>query len=61
MPYTLQLTHDGVSIHGSNVRPSVATHGCIGIPLEFAHQLFDAIEVGDTVEIVRSEPRRMLL
>ena len=52
MPYTLQLTTDGVSIHGSSVRWGAATHGCIGVPLEFAHKLFDSAKVGDEVLIV---------
>ncbi len=52
MPYTLQLTNDGVSIHGSTVRWGAATHGCIGVPLEFARRLFDQAGVGDEVVIV---------
>jgi L,D-transpeptidase catalytic domain len=54
MPFTLRLTGDGVSIHGSDVRWGAATHGCIGIPTEFAEQLYDAAKVGDSVTIVRS-------
>ena len=52
MPYTLRLTGDGVSIHGSNVRWGAATHGCIGVPLAFAQRLFSATKVGDEVVIV---------
>lgn len=52
MPYTLRLTDDGVSIHGSNVRWGAATHGCIGVPLAFAQRLFDATHVGDEVTII---------
>lgn len=52
MPYTLRLTNDGVSIHGSNVRWGLATHGCIGVPKAFAAKLFDAASVGDEVTIV---------
>jgi len=51
MPYTLRLTDDGVSIHGSNVREGYATHGCIGIPLDFAAKLFDSASRGDEVVI----------
>jgi lipoprotein-anchoring transpeptidase ErfK/SrfK len=54
MPYTLKLTNDGIAIHGSDVRAGVGTHGCIGIPLEFAGKLFDAVEVGTEVFTVRS-------
>jgi len=58
MPYTLRLTPDGVSIHGSNVRDGLATHGCIGVPAAFAAKLFDAAAVGDQVIIFdqRYEP-----
>ena len=52
MPYTLRLTADGVSIHGSNVRWGYATHGCVGVPTAFAAKLFDAVSVGDDVLIV---------
>lgn len=55
MPYTLRLTGDGVSIHGSDVRWGHATHGCIGVPLEFAHKLFDEVAKGDQVTIVSGE------
>ena len=55
MPYTLRLTGDGVSIHGSSVRYGAATHGCIGVPLGFAQRLFDAVHVGDDVEILKSK------
>jgi len=52
MPYTLRLTADGVSIHGSNVRWGFATHGCVGVPTAFAAKLFEAVSVGDDVLIV---------
>lgn len=52
MPYTLRLTNDGVALHASSVEYGHATHGCVGVPLEFAHRLFDATRVGDKVTIV---------
>jgi hypothetical protein len=58
MPYTLRLTDDGVSIHGSAVRWGAATHGCIGVPLAFAQRLFDATKVGDQVVVVPPRPER---
>jgi lipoprotein-anchoring transpeptidase ErfK/SrfK len=57
MPDTLRLTADGVSIHASNVRWGYATHGCIGVPAEFAAKLFDAASVGDEVLIVDGASR----
>jgi hypothetical protein len=52
MPFTLRLTGDGVSIHGSTVASGKATHGCVGVPLAFAERLFDATKVGDEVVII---------
>jgi hypothetical protein len=52
MPYMLRLTDDGVAIHGSNVREGWATHGCIGVPLEFAKLLFAAARTHDAVVIL---------
>jgi hypothetical protein len=54
MPYTLRLTGDGVSIHGSAVRRGYGTHGCIGVPVEFAKRLFAQIHKGDQVLILAS-------
>lgn len=52
MPHTLRLTDDGVALHGSaNQGNDRATHGCIGLPLEFAALLFDQVGVGDRVII----------
>ncbi len=52
MPFMLRLTADGVAIHGSNVREGWATHGCIGVPEDFARRLFEVMQVGDSVFIV---------
>lgn len=56
MPFTLRLTPDGVAIHGSHVRWGAATHGCVGVPLEFAARLFDQAQVGDQVTITDGSP-----
>lgn len=55
MPYTLRLTDDGISIHASNVRWGLATHGCIGVPPVFAKKLFEQVTRGDKVVIVSSD------
>lgn len=52
MPFTLRLTPDGVAIHASSVREGRATHGCIGVPADFAKKLFDAARKGDVALIV---------
>lgn len=51
MPHMLRLTRDGVAIHGSEVADDLATHGCIGLPKEFAALLFKAARVGDKVVV----------
>jgi hypothetical protein len=52
MPFMLRLTNDGVAIHASNVREGWATHGCIGVPPDFAKLLFAAARKGDAVFVV---------
>lgn len=55
MPFTLRLTKGGVAIHGTEeLRPDLATNGCIGIPTAFAEKLFGVMAVGDKVIIVRN-------
>lgn len=55
MPYTMNLTGDGVAIHGSNVRWGWGTNGCVGLPNEFAKMLFAQVNVGDKVVIVKGK------
>jgi lipoprotein-anchoring transpeptidase ErfK/SrfK len=52
MPFMLRLTKDGVAIHGSVVLRGRATHGCVGVPIEFAKRLFMRARKGDVVTIV---------
>lgn len=55
MPYMLRLTNDGVAVHASEVADGYMTHGCIGVPLPFAKQLFETVKLGDKVIITRGE------
>ena len=55
MPYALRLTSDGVFIHGSDVQYGKATHGCIGVPKEFARKLFGVTKIGDIVVITNGK------
>lgn len=55
MPYTLRLTWDGIAIHGSPVINGYASHGCIGVPEEFAAKLFAIAKRGDKVVITRGQ------
>ncbi len=56
MPFMMRLTHDGIAIHGSNVRYGWASRGCVGVPTEFAELLFAQARVGDVVTIVSGAP-----
>jgi hypothetical protein len=53
MPWMLRLTWRGVAIHGSPVEEDWVTHGCIGVPPEFARILFQHTRVGDVVIVTR--------
>jgi L,D-transpeptidase catalytic domain len=55
MPYMQRLTDDGVAIHASDVLEGFITHGCIGVPKEFAERLFEETEIGDRVIITSGE------
>lgn len=58
MPYMLRLTNDGISIHSSEeIRDEYATHGCIGLPDEFAAALFAEAKVGDYVLVTKNWKR----
>jgi hypothetical protein len=58
MPFMLRLTNDGVAIHAANVRQGWATHGCIGLPPDFAEKLFAAARRGDMVVIVSGDAKK---
>ncbi|MEL7190086.1 MAG: L,D-transpeptidase family protein [Pseudomonadota bacterium] len=53
MPYTLRLTWSGIAIHGSPVVNGYASHGCIGVPDDFAEKLFAIAKRGDKVVITK--------
>ncbi len=53
MPFMLRLTNDGIAIHGSEVEDGAATHGCIGVPDEFAALLFEQAKVGTRVLVTK--------
>jgi lipoprotein-anchoring transpeptidase ErfK/SrfK len=53
MPHMQRLTADGVALHGSEMADDIATHGCVGLPKEFAALLFRATRVGDRVIIMK--------
>ena len=56
MPWTLRLTWDGVAIHGgSTVELGYASHGCVGVPDEFAARIFAEARVGDRVIITNGQ------
>jgi hypothetical protein len=58
MPFMLRLTNDGIAIHGSEVEDGYATHGCIGVPDEFAQLLFKEAKIGTKVLITKEWMRQ---
>lgn len=59
MPYMLRLTNDGVAIHASEVEWGNATHGCIGLPPEFAAKLFEQAQLGTRVIVTDGQHLRI--
>lgn len=55
MPWMLRLTNDGISIHGSKIDYGYATHGCVGVPNEFAKLLYGQAKLGDRVVITSGQ------
>ncbi|WP_407674545.1 L,D-transpeptidase family protein [Parerythrobacter aestuarii] len=55
MPYSMFLTDDGVALHGSDVQNGYASHGCIGMPDDFAAKVFAVAKKGDKVIITNGE------
>lgn len=55
MPYWMRLTNTGIGMHAGYIpRPGEpASHGCIRMPPEFVRLLFDAVEPGTPVQIIR--------
>jgi lipoprotein-anchoring transpeptidase ErfK/SrfK len=59
MPYMMRLTDDGVSIHATHVQNGYASHGCIGVPLDFAQKIFAITHLGDKVYITRGKQAKI--
>ena len=55
MPYMQRLTNDGITLHGSDVALGYASHGCVGMPVNFAAKLFATTKLGDKVYITRGK------
>ncbi len=55
MPYMQRLTDDGITLHATNVQWGYASHGCIGMPEDFAAKVFEKTKVGDRVFITRGK------
>lgn len=59
MPYTMNLTDDGVAIHGTKVEKGFASHGCIGLPNAIAAKLFAIAPVGTRVYITKGKQSKL--
>jgi hypothetical protein len=59
MPYWMRLTSYGIGMHGGLIPEpgKPASHGCIRLPKEFVHVLFDAVEVGTPVTITHAKSK----
>ncbi len=55
MPYMQRLTNDGITLHSAKVAWGYASHGCIGMPDDFAKKVFETTHVGDKVYITRGK------
>lgn len=55
MPYSMFLTKDGIALHGSDVQNGYASHGCVGMPDDFAAKVFAVAKKGDRVIITNGE------
>ena len=55
MPFTMNLTPDGVAIHGTRVEKGYASHGCVGVPNDFAQKIFAITPVETKVYITRGK------
>lgn len=49
MPFMQRLNPWGVALHGGDIPPYPASHGCIRLPMKFAERLYGATTVGTTV------------
>jgi lipoprotein-anchoring transpeptidase ErfK/SrfK len=55
MPFMQRLTDDGISLHATKVEWGYASHGCIGMPEDFAKKVFETTKLGDRVFITRGK------
>ena len=55
MPYMQRLTDDGITLHATKVEWGYASHGCIGMPEDFAKKVFETTHFGDKVYITRGK------
>jgi hypothetical protein len=49
MPYMQRLNWYGVALHGGEIPPYPASHGCIRLPMKFAERLYAVTAVGTLV------------
>ena len=49
MPYMQRLNWYGVALHGGEIPPYPASHGCIRLPMQFAARLYAVTAVGTPV------------
>jgi hypothetical protein len=62
MPYMERLTWSGIALHAGNLPGYPASHGCIRLPLDFAHKLFSISHLGMVIILAdgHSEPTEVV-
>jgi hypothetical protein len=53
MPFFMRLTDGGVGLHAGQLPGYPASHGCVRLPLDMARELYQRVESGTPVEIIR--------
>lgn len=55
MPYWMRLTWRGIGLHAGRIpQPGEpASHGCIRLPEDFAPLLFERVQIGTPVQVIR--------
>jgi len=51
MPFMQRLNWYGVALHGGEIPPYAASHGCIRLPMKFAERLYSVTALGTPVWI----------
>ena len=54
MPFFMRLTDGGVGLHAGFLPGYPASHGCVRLPLGMARELYQHVDSGTPVQIIRA-------